>query len=212
MSTNRYALLSVTDKTNLEPFAQTLRVSGYTLISTGGTAKYLREAGLTVVEVSSLTGLPEMFDGRVKTLHPRVFAGILVRSLEKDQETLAELGWEAIDMVVVNLYDFRSAAAAKDRSMEQVIESIDIGGPSLLRAAAKNAERVTAVCDPADYLRITKAMENPKRQPSLHLRLELAQKVFKYTAEYDTLVAAYLAEPLLQLRLARALQEREKEL
>src|SRR5688572_11361102 len=148
------ALLSVSDKSGLLPFARELAELGWELVSTGGTARVLRDGGLPVRDVSEVTGIPEMLDGRVKTLHPAVHGGLLARrDLPEHMRAIEEHGIEPIDMVVVNLYPFRETAARRDVSPEAVIEQIDIGGPSMLRSAAKNHGSVTVVVDPADYER-----------------------------------------------------------
>src|ERR1041384_1335025 len=146
------ALLSVSDKSGLVPFAQSLAAAGVELISTGGTAKALREAGLSVTDLSSYTGFPEMLDGRVKTLHPKVHGGLLfVRGNQAHEEAARAHGIEPIDMVVVNLYPFEETVSKPHVTLPEAIENIDIGGPSMLRSAAKNHESVTVVVDPADY-------------------------------------------------------------
>ncbi|MFN5080600.1 MAG: bifunctional phosphoribosylaminoimidazolecarboxamide formyltransferase/IMP cyclohydrolase, partial [Burkholderiales bacterium] len=148
----RTALLSVSDKTGIVDFARALREQGIRLISTGGTAKLLADSGLPVTEVSEITGFPEMLDGRVKTLHPKVHGGLLARrSLPEHRAALDEHGIQTIDLLVVNLYPFRQATARPDCTLEQAIENIDIGGPAMLRAAAKNHADVTVVVEPADY-------------------------------------------------------------
>ena len=146
------ALLSVSDKTGLIPLAQTLAAAGVELISTGGTAKALRDAGLAVKDISEHTGFPEMLDGRVKTLHPKVHGGLLyIRGNESHEAAARAHGIAPIDLVVVNLYPFEQTVAKPDVSLHDAIENIDIGGPSMLRSAAKNHESVTVVVDPADY-------------------------------------------------------------
>jgi phosphoribosylaminoimidazolecarboxamide formyltransferase/IMP cyclohydrolase len=187
------ALLSVSDKTDLLPFARALTERGWTLLSTGGTARSLREAGLAVTEVSKVTGHPEIMDGRVKTLHPAVHAGLLGRRAhEGDRRQMEELGYSDIDMVVVNLYPFRETVARPGVTREEAIENIDIGGPSMLRSAAKNHESVWVVVDPADYSRVLGALEGSEDE-ALQLRRELALKVFTHTSAYDAAIAAYLA-------------------
>src|ERR1044071_6505908 len=146
------ALLSVSDKTGLVPFAQTLAAAGVELISTGGTAKALRDAGLTVKDISEHTGFPEMLDGRVKTLHPKVHGGLLfIRGNPSHEAAVQQHGIGPIDLVVVNLYPFEQTVAKADVTLHDAIENIDIGGPSMLRSAAKNHDSVTVVVDPADY-------------------------------------------------------------
>src|SRR5262245_6766671 len=149
----RRALLSVSDKTQLIPFARALASAGVELLSTGGTYRTLREADIPVDTVESYTGSPEVMDGRVKTLHPRVHGGILMRGAEDDAD-LARLGGKPIDLVVVNLYPFERTAAKQGASLAEIIENIDIGGPSMVRSAAKNHTRVAVVCDPTDYDRV----------------------------------------------------------
>src|ERR1041385_6743923 len=149
------ALLSVSDKTGLVPFAQTLAKAGVELISTGGTAKALREAGLTVKDISEHTGFPEMLDGRVKTLHPKVHGGLLfIRGNAQHEQAVQQHGIKPIDLVVVNLYPFEQTVSKPDVSLHEAIENIDIGGPSMLRSAAKNHDSVTVVVDPADYAEV----------------------------------------------------------
>ena len=154
------ALLSVSDKSGLIPLASALAAQGWELVSTGGTAKALTEAGLSVIGISDVTGFPEMMDGRVKTLHPKVHAGILARRhLAADLEAIGAHGITPIDLVVVNLYPFAQAAAKPDLPFDALVDEIDIGGPSLLRAAAKNFRDVLVVVDPSDYPKIIKAAE-----------------------------------------------------
>src|SRR5437899_3990108 len=152
MHKTKRALLSVSDKSGLVPLARTLAAAGIELISTGGTAKALREAGLTVTDLSSYTGFPEMLDGRVKTLHPKVHGGLLyIRGNESHEAAVRAHGIESIDLVVVNLYPFEQTVTKPNVSLHEAIENIDIGGPSMLRSAAKNHESVTVIVDPADY-------------------------------------------------------------
>jgi phosphoribosylaminoimidazolecarboxamide formyltransferase/IMP cyclohydrolase len=187
------ALLSVSDKTGLEPFARALAGAGWTLLSTGGTARALREAGLAVTEVSEVTGHPEMMDGRVKTLHPAVHAGLLGRrSNAADVAQMREHGYQPIDLVAVNLYPFRETVARPGVTREEAIENIDIGGPSMLRSAAKNHESVWVVVDPADYGRVLEALGAPGGE-GVALRRQLATKVYTHTAAYDRAIADYLA-------------------
>jgi len=187
------ALLSVSDKTGLVPFAQTLAAAGIELISTGGTAKTLREAGLTVKDISEHTGFPEMLDGRVKTLHPKVHGGLLfIRGNETHEATVKAHGIPPIDLVVVNLYPFEQTVAKPDVSLHEAIENIDIGGPSMLRSAAKNHDSVTVVVDPLDYAEIAKQI-SANGNTTLELRRALAAKVFARTAAYDGAIASHLA-------------------
>jgi len=186
------ALLSVSDKTGLVPFAQILAAAGVELISTGGTAKMLREAGLTVKDVSEYTGFPEMLDGRVKTLHPKVHGGLLfIRGNETHKAAVKAHNIPPIDLVVVNLYPFEQTVAKPDVSLHDAIENIDIGGPSMLRSAAKNHDSVTVVADPLDYDEVARQISE-KGNTTLELRRKLAAKVFARTATYDGAIAAHL--------------------
>jgi len=190
----RRALLSVSDKAGLLEFAEFLVGMGVELISTGGTAKALREAGVKVMELSDYTGFPEMMDGRVKTLHPKVHGGLLQRrDSAVHQEQASQHGIPTIDLVVVNLYPFAQTIARSDCTEELAIENIDIGGPSMLRSAAKNHEAVTVVTDPADYAVVQKEME-ADGDTTLATRRRLAAKVFRHTSHYDHLIGAYLTE------------------
>jgi len=187
------ALLSVSDKTGLVPFARALTDRGWELVSTGGTARALKAGGLSLLGASDVTGFPEMLDGRVKTLHPRIHAGILARrGRDDDRRALAEHNITSIDLVVVNLYPFATAAARPDTGFDDLMEEIDIGGPSLVRAAAKNFRDVLVVVDPADYSRVLEALADPEG-PSAAFRFELARRAFAHTAEYDRTIAATLA-------------------
>jgi phosphoribosylaminoimidazolecarboxamide formyltransferase/IMP cyclohydrolase len=186
------ALLSVFDKTGIVEFASKLAALKIELLSTGGTAKLLREQGIPVQDVSEFTNWPEMLGGRVKTLHPKVHGGLLFRRhLADDVKQAKEHGIAPIDLVVVNLYPFEQTAAKVYLPAEELIENIDIGGPTMLRSAAKNFESVTVVADPADYQRVGDALA-AHRDTSLRLRLELARKVFATTARYDGLIATNL--------------------
>ncbi len=189
------ALMSVTDKSGLLEFAQFLAGHRVEILSTGGTAMMLRDGGVAVVEVSDYTGFPEMLDGRVKTLHPKIHGGILGRrDLSSHQEQMDRHGIQPIDMVVVNLYQFEQAIAKPGCTLEDAIENIDIGGPTLLRAAAKNYQAVTVVVDPADYPHLMQEMKLNKGATNLATRFNLAAKVFKLTHEYDGAIYRYLAE------------------
>lgn len=186
------ALLSVSDKSGLLPLAQTLAQAGVELISTGGTCKVLRAEGLTVIELSDYTGFPEMLDGRVKTLHPKVHGGLLhLRDHPEHVATAQKHGIPPIDLVVVNLYPFEQTVAKAGVTLEEAIENIDIGGPSMLRSAAKNHEFVTVVVDPADYARVASQVA-ATGETTLELRRELAAKVFARTAAYDGAIARHL--------------------
>jgi phosphoribosylaminoimidazolecarboxamide formyltransferase / IMP cyclohydrolase len=195
----KLALLSVSDKRGLAEFATTLvQRFGYRLLSTGGTARLLAEKGLPVTEVSEHTGFPEMMDGRVKTLHPKIHGGLLCRrDAPEHLAAAAAHGIALIDLVVVNLYPFEQTVAKRGVSFEEAIENIDIGGPSMLRSAAKNHEAVTVVCDPDDYNAVLAAFDQPESLAGLRRRLAL--KVFQRTASYDAAISAYLeaqaAEP-----------------
>src|SRR5581483_11452876 len=184
------ALISVSDKTGLLPLAQALIAKGVELISTGGTAKALREAGLQVTDLSAYTGFPEMMDGRVKTLHPKIHGGLLYIRGNAEHEAAAEHGIQPIDLVVVNLYPFEKTVARPDVTLPEAIENIDIGGPSMLRSAAKNHESVVVV-DPADYGEVARQITE-SGEVTLELRRKLAAKVFARTAEYDAAIAAHL--------------------
>lgn len=191
------ALLSVSDKTGLTSFARGLADLGFDLVSTGGTARTLDAAGLPVRQVADVTGFPEMLDGRVKTLHPRVHGGILARrSRQDDLDALAAHGIGLIDVVVVNLYPFAAAAANPATSFDALIEEIDIGGPSMVRAAAKNFRDVLVVVDPADYGRVLEALAGGAT-PSLALRFDLARKAIAHTAAYDRTIADELAHVVI---------------
>ncbi len=191
------ALLSVSDKTDLVDFATQLQSRyGVELLSTGGTAKALREAGLTVLDVSEYTGAPELFEGRVKTLHPKVHGGLLQKRESKDHQAQAtENDIPQIDLVVVNLYPFEETVAKEGVTLDQAIENIDIGGPSMLRSAAKNSSSVTVVTDPADYNLVLNEMGEYEGNTSSALRAKLALKVFQRTARYDRAIAQYLEAP-----------------
>lgn len=186
------ALLSVSDKTGLVSFAQSLLAAGVELISTGGTAKALRDAGLAVQDISTHTGFPEMMDGRVKTLHPKIHGGLLyIRGNDAHEAAAREHGIPPIDLVVVNLYPFEQTVAKPDVALHDAIENIDIGGPSMLRSAAKNHESVTVVVDPADYALVAEQIKTAG-DTTLEQRRTLAAKVFARTAAYDGAIAAHL--------------------
>ena len=198
------ALLSVSDKTGLIDFARGLSSLGWDLVSTGGTAKALRDATIAVRDISDLTGFPEMLDGRVKTLHPTVHGGLLARrEAPAHMDALASHAIPPIDLVAVNLYPFRETASKMHVAAHDVIEQIDIGGPAMLRSAAKNFESVTVVCDPADYSRVLSALQS--KDDDIDLRRVLASKVFEHTAAYDSAIAQWFAiqrEDLLPDRVA----------
>ncbi len=185
------ALLSVSDKTGLVAFAQQLAAAKFDLLSTGGTARVLRDAGMRVTDVSDVTRFPEMLDGRVKTLHPAVHGGLLARrDVEAHMAAIAAQDIEPIDMVVVNLYPFRETAARSGVHSDEVIENIDIGGPSMLRSAAKNFDAVWVVVDPADYARVIASLDSAD---ALLFRKLLAEKVYAHTAAYDAAIASWFA-------------------
>lgn len=187
------ALLSVSDKNGLVPFAQKLVELGYELVSTGGTHKVLAEAGLDVIAIDDVTDFPEMLDGRVKTLHPRVHAGLLARrDLPEHMAKLAEFNITPIDLVVVNLYPFKATIQKPNVSEAEAIENIDIGGPSMLRSAAKNFQSVLPIIDPADYDKVIEKLETDHVDEAF--RQGLAAKVFQHTAAYDALIADYLTK------------------
>ncbi len=190
----RRALLSVSDKRELAEFAAGLHRHGIELLATGGTARVLIDAGLPVREVSAYTGAPELMDGRLKTLHPRVHGGLLGRR-GADDDTMRAHGIEPIDLLVVNLYPFAATIARPDCSYAEAIENIDIGGPAMLRAAAKNHADVTALVDPADYVAVLAEID-ASGQTSIDTRSRLAAKAFAHTARYDTTVASYLQQRL----------------
>jgi len=189
----RRALLSVTDKTGLVDFARGLAAQGVEILSTGGTAAVLREAGLAVTDVSAHTGFPEMLDGRVKTLHPLIHGGLLFRrDLPEHVAQAAAHGIAPIDLVVVNLYAFEKTVSRDGVTRGEAIENIDIGGPSMLRSAAKNHEAVTVVCDPGDYAEVLREMSAHGGDTTVELRRRLAAKVFDVTARYDGAIPYYL--------------------
>jgi phosphoribosylaminoimidazolecarboxamide formyltransferase/IMP cyclohydrolase len=186
-------LISVTDKTGVVEFARELSGMGIDLVSTGGTARLIREAGIPVTDVAEVTGFPEMLDGRVKTLHPKIAGGILaIRSNAAHCRAIEEHGIAPIDMVVVNLYRFEEAAAKADARLEDLIENIDIGGPTMIRAAAKNYQDVAVVVSPADYGAVIEEMRKSDGGLSIETKWRLAKKAFSTTADYDTAIAARL--------------------
>lgn len=190
------ALLSVSDKTGIVEFAKSLTELGFEIISTGGTAKALKEAGVSVIGVSEITGFPECLDGRVKTLHPKIHAGILaMRSNPEHVKQLQELGVDTIDVVAINLYPFRQTIEKEGVEFVEAIENIDIGGPTMIRAAAKNYQDVAVVVDPSDYAKIIDEYKE-SGNVSYETKLDLAYKVFEHTASYDTLISKYLREQI----------------
>ena len=193
MTKIKRALISVTDKTGVAELAKELEDMSVEVISTGGTARVIREAGVSVKDVSELTGFPEMMDGRVKTLHPMVHGGILaLRDNAAHRQQMEDHGISPIDMVVVNLYAFEKTVAKKGVSLADAIENIDIGGPTLLRSSAKNFRYVTVVVDPSDYPKVIGEMKANDGTTSLITRFELAKKVFITTNKYDRAIAGYL--------------------
>src|SRR5215467_4511103 len=190
------ALLSVSDKAGLTSFASELARYGVELVSTGGTAKILAEAGLKVIDVAELTGSPEMMDGRVKTLHPKVHGGLLAIRGNKDHAAaMEEYHIKPIDLLVVNLYPFE-ATVAKGAAFDDCIENIDIGGPAMIRAAAKNHTDVTVVVEPADYAKVLGEMARHTGMVSLELRQHLAAKAYARTAAYDAAISNWFADTL----------------
>jgi phosphoribosylaminoimidazolecarboxamide formyltransferase/IMP cyclohydrolase len=190
------ALLSVSDKTGLVDFARGLAAHGVELVSTGGTAKALRDAGLKVIDVAEITQVPEMMDGRVKTLHPKIHGGLLaVRGKESHEQALKDHDIPKIDLLAVNLYPFESTAGS-GADFAACIENIDIGGPALIRAGAKNHASVTVVVDPADYLRVLDEMEKNRGATTPELRKELAAKAFARTGAYDAAIGSWFAETI----------------
>jgi phosphoribosylaminoimidazolecarboxamide formyltransferase/IMP cyclohydrolase len=185
------AILSVHNKTGLVEFAQGLASLGWTLLASGGTAKLLRDNNIPVTEVADYTKSPEILGGRVKTLHPAIHGGLLARPTDEDHQQLLDLGWDYIDLVAVNLYPFEETTAKADVTYADAIENIDIGGVTLIRAAAKNHERVTLVCDPADYADVLSALQ--KGGIPFNTRKRLAVKGFQSTARYDAMISGYLA-------------------
>lgn len=192
------ALISLTDKAGIEGFATELADLGIELLSTGGTAKKLRDAGLAVMDVSEFTGFPEMLDGRVKTLHPKVHGGILnQRANSEHQQQCAAHGLKNIDLIAVNLYAFTKTVADPHCSLADAIENIDIGGPTMLRAAAKNFHDVTVIVDPADYGQVIAEIK-ASGDTTLKTRFRLMKKVFALTAAYDTAISAWLEKVDMQ--------------
>ena len=187
------AIISVTDKSGILDFAKQLLKFDIQILSTGGTARVLREGKTPVTEISDYTGFPEMMDGRVKTLHPKVHGGLLgLRDNPEHVQMMNKYGILPIDMVVVNLYQFEKTVAKPGVTLEEAIENIDMGGPSMLRSSAKNFKDVTVIVDPADYDAVLKDMEKTGGETTLETRFRLAQKVFQLTHQYDGAIAAYL--------------------
>ena len=187
---SKRAVLSAYDKTGIVKFAQGLVALGWELVASGGSARIMREAGLAVRDVSEITGAPEMLGGRVKTLHPAIHAGILARDVAGDRDELAAQKITMIGVVVCNLYPFQQTIDEPEVSLQTAVEQLDIGGVTLLRAAAKNFQRVTVVCDPADYEWLLEHLK--QGTANLSVRRRLAVKAFAHTRDYDTAIAAYL--------------------
>jgi phosphoribosylaminoimidazolecarboxamide formyltransferase / IMP cyclohydrolase len=187
------ALISVSDKTGILDFALELQKYGIEILSTGGTADLLRKGGIPVIQVSDYTGFPEMMDGRIKTLHPRVHGGILARrDVPEHVKAMEEHGIRPIDLVVINLYPFEQTVAKKDCSIEDAIENIDIGGPAMVRSAAKNSKDVAVIVNPIDYSNVLEEMKNGDGGVTLETRRRLSRDAFAHTARYDSLIATYL--------------------
>jgi len=191
MSDRRLALLSVSDKHGIETLARGLVDLGFEILSTGGTSRAIDAAGIPITKVSEHTGSPEIMEGRVKTLHPKIHGGILARDTADHLADLARIGARPIDLVAVNLYPFERTAASASATLSEVVEQIDIGGPCLLRAAAKNYERVVVVCDPKDYETVLWHLTREGGVPDAQ-RFELALKAFAHTAAYDAAIARAL--------------------
>ncbi len=187
------AIISVTDKSGIVEFANSLSGLGVQILSTGGTARALRAGGGAVTDISDYTGFPEMMDGRVKTLHPKVHGGLLgLRDNPEHVEMMKAHGIKTIDMVVVNLYQFEKTVAKEGVTLEEAIENIDIGGPSMLRSSAKNFRYVTVIVDPVDYEVVLREMKTTGGETTLKTRFRLARKVFQLTHQYDGAISGYL--------------------
>jgi phosphoribosylaminoimidazolecarboxamide formyltransferase/IMP cyclohydrolase len=187
------ALISVTDKNGIVPLAKAIHGFGVKILSTGGTAKAIRDGGVPVTEISDYTGFPEMMDGRVKTLHPKVHGGLLgLRDNPAHREMMEEYGIKPIDLVVVNLYQFEKTVAQEGVTLDEAIENIDIGGPAMLRSSAKNYRDVTVIVDPADYGVVLEEMKQNGGETTLETRFRLAKKVFRLTHGYDGAITRYL--------------------
>ncbi len=192
------AIISVTDKSGVVEFARSLAKFGVEILSTGGTARAMREGGVEVIDISEYTGFPEMLDGRVKTLHPKVHGGLLgLRDNPEHVKTMKEHGIKNIDLIVVNLYQFEKTVAKEGVTLEEAVENIDIGGPTMLRSSAKNYRDVTVIVDPVDYDAVLDEMASSEGCTSLKTRFRLAKKVFKLTHEYDGAISGYLASVTL---------------
>jgi len=188
------ALISVTDKSGIVEFARSLEKLGVEILSTGGTARTLRDGGIKVLDISEYTGFPEMMDGRVKTLHPKVHGGLLGRrDNQEDIQMMKKHGIRSIDLVVVNLYQFELTVAKEGCTLEEAVQNIDIGGPSMIRSAAKNFKDVTIITDPSDYSKVLQEISESGRT-TLETRFELAKKVFNLTWHYDRAISDYLGK------------------
>ncbi len=188
------AVISVTDKSGIVEFARSLEKLGVEILSTGGTARTLRDGGIKVLDISEYTGFPEMMDGRVKTLHPKVHGGLLGRrDNQEDIQMMEKHGIKSIDLVVVNLYQFELTVSKEGCTLEEAVENIDIGGPSMIRSAAKNFKDVTVITDPSDYSRVLGEISE-SGTTSLETRFELAKKVFNLTWHYDRAISDYLGK------------------
>ena len=195
MSKIQRAIISLSDKSGIQEFAKELQAFNVEILSTGGTAKVLRESGLKIADISEYTGFPEMLDGRVKTLHPKVHGGLLgIRGNPEHVKKMNEHGIQPIDMVVINLYPFEATVAKPNCTLEEAIENIDIGGPSMLRAGAKNYPYVTVIVDPADYRPVLEEMKKNGGAVSKETNFRLAKKVYQLTARYDKMISEYLAK------------------
>jgi phosphoribosylaminoimidazolecarboxamide formyltransferase/IMP cyclohydrolase len=193
MSKIELALVSVTDKNGIVSLAKALHGFGVKILSTGGTARTIRDGGVPVTEISDYTGFPEMMDGRVKTLHPKVHGGLLgLRDNPAHREMMEEYGIKPIDLVVVNLYQFEKTVAQEGVTLDEAIENIDIGGPAMLRSSAKNYRDVTVIVDPADYGVVLEEMKQNGGETTLETRFRLAKKVFRLTHGYDGAITRYL--------------------
>ncbi len=187
------AIISVTDKSGVVDFARSLSEFGVEILSTGGTARALRDSGVSVTDISEYTGFPEMMDGRIKTLHPKVHGGLLgMRDNPDHVKMMKEHGIATIDLIVVNLYRFEQAVSKEGVTLEEAIENIDIGGPTMLRSSAKNFKDVTVIVDPSDYDPVLKEMAELGGSTSLKTRFSLAKKVFQLTHTYDGAISRYL--------------------
>jgi phosphoribosylaminoimidazolecarboxamide formyltransferase/IMP cyclohydrolase len=192
MSKISTALISVTDKSGIVEFGRSLDRLGIQILSTGGTARTIRDGGIRVLDISEYTGFPEMMDGRVKTLHPKVHGALLGRrDNQQDIKMMRLQGIKNIDLVVVNLYQFEQAVAKDGCTLEEAVENIDIGGPAMLRSAAKNFEYVTVIVDPSDYPKVLREITE-SGETTLKTRFELAKKVFNHTCRYDRAISDYL--------------------